>query len=106
MYVVSFQGVVCFCRFNVILIAPESLDKACDVPQKRSHDLPDGCVRYNAAPFQDMHVPGMPVIMQHQSEAACVASSHAGSTIDLEWIADSGASRSLGSVKALAKQGL
>ncbi len=65
---------------------------------KRSPALPDGCLHYIAAPSQDMQVPGMPVIMQHQYQAAC--------TIDLEWIADSGASRSLGSVKALAKQGL
>lgn len=50
---------------------------------------------------------GLPVVVQRTSESACLATSSWNSgTTTLEWIADSGASRSLCSIRALQDQGL
>ena len=48
---------------------------------------------------------GAPVVVR-SSETACVASARSGTIFDVEWIADSGASRSLASVRSLVDQGI
>ena len=50
-------------------------------------------------------IPGLPVVVQRSNASACVASTENSGTVSLEWIADSGASRSLASVKSLKHQG-
>lgn len=52
---------------------------------------------------------GLPAVMHKPHESACIASSQSfdvGDTIGIEWIADSGASRSLASEESLIAQGL
>ena len=77
------------------LIVPESVDKA----------KPCGSLRLPAAPLQDSLLSGAPVVVR-TSETACVASARSGTIFDVEWIADSGASRSLASVRSLVDQGI
>ena len=50
-------------------------------------------------------IPRLPVVVQRSNASACVASTENSGTVSLEWIADSGASRSLASVKSLKPQG-
>ena len=77
------------------LIAPESVDKA----------KPRGSLHFSAAPLQDSLLSGVPVVVR-SNETACVASARSGTIFDVEWIADSGASRSLASVRSLIDQGI
>ena len=77
------------------LIVPESVDKA----------KPCGSLHFPAAPLQDSLLAGAPVVVR-SNETACVASARSGTIFDVEWIADSGASRSLASVRSLIDQGI
>ena len=58
-----------------------------------------------AAPPRDPLLPGVPVCVR-TSEAACIASTRLGSDFSIEWIADSGASRSLAPIRSLTDQGI
>ena len=77
------------------LVVPGSVDKA----------KPCGSLQSPAAPLQDSLLAGAPVVVR-SNETACVASARSGTIFDVEWIADSGASRSLASVRSLIDQGI
>ena len=74
------------------------------IPQdQRSFD--DECLQ--PATSSSGTVSGVPAVVQRTSESACLATANWNAeTTAIEWIADSGASRSLCSVRALQEQGL
>ena len=74
-------------------------------PEPQAVAKPDGGLQLNAAPSSGSPLLGGPVVV-HKAEAAYIASASERTSVELEWIADSGASRSLASVRSLTSQGL
>ena len=89
------------------LVVVPAMDQACGCLQSFAAppQEPGGCLQSFAAPPQDSMLSGVPVVLR-SAETACVASTREGSVFDVEWIADSGASRSLASVRSLIDQGI
>eukprot|EP00435_Cladocopium_sp_Y103_P018472 s2405_g4.t1 len=74
-------------------------------PESEAVAKPDGGLQLIAAPSTGSPLLGGPVVV-HKTETAYVASASSQTSVELEWIADSGASRFLASVRSLTSQGL
>ena len=99
-------SVATLCGSNTTNCSPSTANMLGSIASSCNTILPDINVARSEFPAvpPDINVasPGLPAILSH----AVTARSNLSSTFDLEWIADSGAGRDLGSERAFVQQGI